>query len=68
LVALEIDPEPLQLARKAWKSAEVESKIDLRVGPADVSLAQLIKDSPSSFDFIFIGRKMNLFLNQSDGL
>lgn len=54
LVALETDPEPLELAKTAWKTAEVESKIDLQIGPADVSLAKLVKESPSSFDFVFI--------------
>lgn len=54
LIALEADSEPLELAKKVWERAGVDSKIELRLAPAAVSLASLIKEEAGTFDFVFI--------------
>ncbi|KAK9808865.1 hypothetical protein WJX72_005422 [[Myrmecia] bisecta] len=55
LVACEKDPAPLELAKRYWKEAEVDSKIDLRVGAALDSLHALLEEGHAdSFDFAFV--------------
>ncbi|KXZ49246.1 hypothetical protein GPECTOR_22g838 [Gonium pectorale] len=56
LVALDRDERPLELAKRFWKLAGVEERIELRVGPALASLEQLLeRDGPGSYDMAFIG-------------
>ena len=55
LVACDLSDEYTRVARRYWKEAGVEQKIDLRLGPALESLEALIDEGQSeSFDFAFI--------------
>uniref|UniRef100_A0A0G4HVQ0 Caffeoyl-CoA O-methyltransferase n=1 Tax=Chromera velia CCMP2878 TaxID=1169474 RepID=A0A0G4HVQ0_9ALVE len=56
LVCLDITDEYLEDGKAAWKKAGVESKIDLRIGPALESLDQMLKEAgeTGTFDFAFI--------------
>jgi caffeoyl-CoA O-methyltransferase len=53
-VCLDISKEFTDLARVYWKDAGVESKIDLRIGPALESMDKIIAAKDAPFDFIFI--------------
>ncbi len=54
LVALDVSPEWTAIARRYWSEAGVANKIDLRLGPALDSLAQLAREGGAAFDFAFI--------------
>lgn len=55
LVACDISEEYTAVARRYWREAGVDGKIDLRIGPGVDTLDQLIADGQSgSFDFAFI--------------
>jgi len=55
VVACEISAEYAAVARRWWKEAGVEGKIDLRLGPAVETLDRLLAERPTdSFDFAFI--------------
>lgn len=55
MVACDISPEWTATARKYWVAAKVADKIDLRIGPATVTLDELIRSGKAgSFDFAFI--------------
>ncbi|MES1187124.1 MAG: class I SAM-dependent methyltransferase [Myxococcales bacterium] len=55
LVACDVSEEWTNVARRYWREAGVESKIDLRVGPALQTLdALLAAGQAGSFDFAFI--------------
>lgn len=51
IVACDVSPEYTSVARRYWKEAGVESKVDLRLGPALETLRSLGEDV---FDFAFI--------------
>jgi predicted O-methyltransferase YrrM len=53
ITALDISEEYTSVARRYWKKAGVEGKIDLRIGPALESLDRLTKEG-AGFDFAFI--------------
>ncbi len=53
VVACDINKEYTDIARRYWKEAGVEKKIDLRIGPAAETLAGLVKEK-ALFDFAFI--------------
>jgi len=54
-VACDVNEQWTDIAKKYWKRALVDSKIDLRLAPAAETLNALIADGQSnSFDFIFI--------------
>jgi len=55
IVALDVSEEWTSIARRYWKQAGVDSKIDLRLGPALDALDALIAQGKSaSFDLAFI--------------
>jgi O-methyltransferase len=55
LVACEINDEWAAIAKRFWKEAGVEDKIDLRIGPALDTLKKLAREfGKNSFDLAFI--------------
>ncbi len=55
LVACDVSHEWTQVARQFWREAGVDSRIDLRLQPALVTLGQLLADGHAgAFDFAFI--------------
>jgi predicted O-methyltransferase YrrM len=54
LVALDVSEDFTNRARKYWKEAGVERKIDLRIGPAIAALDAMIAAGEGPFDFAFI--------------
>jgi len=55
LVACDINKEYTEVARRYWKEAKVDHKIDLRIAPAVETLEHLISNGESgSFDFAFL--------------
>lgn len=54
LIACEVDPERAETARRNFAGAGVESRIELRVGPAAETLAELEGDGGEPFDLAFI--------------
>ena len=55
VIACDRDPEATALARRYWKEAGVEHKIDFHLAPALETLDQLIEQGQAnSFDFAFI--------------
>jgi predicted O-methyltransferase YrrM len=55
LVACDLSEEWTNVARRYWREAGVESKIELRLGPARATLDTLIEAGQAgSFDFAFI--------------
>jgi len=54
-VACDVSEEWTNIAKKYWKEANVDKKIDLRIAPASETLELLIADGQGeSYDFIFI--------------
>ena len=54
IIACDISEEYTSVARRYWKEAGIDSKIDLRIGPALGTLDELTKDQSGTFDFAFI--------------
>lgn len=54
LVACDVNDEWTSIARRYWSEAGVRHKIDLRLGPALDTLAQLRREGAGLFDFAFI--------------
>lgn len=55
IVACDVSEEYTTIARRYWKAAGVEQKIDLRIGPAVETLDDLLKHGQQgTFDFAFI--------------
>ena len=54
LVACDVSDEWTSIARRYWSEAGVRHKIDLRLGPALDTLAQLRREGGGPFDFAFI--------------
>jgi caffeoyl-CoA O-methyltransferase len=55
IVACDVSDEYTRVARRYWKEAGVEKKIDLRLAPATETLDALLKDGQAgTYDFAFI--------------
>lgn len=54
LVALDVSKEFTDIARGHWKEADVDRRIDLRIGPGLASLDKMIAAREGPFDFAFI--------------
>ena len=55
LVCCDVSDEWTQVARRYWREAKLADKIDLRIAPANDTLAALAHDpGPDSFDFAFV--------------
>jgi predicted O-methyltransferase YrrM len=54
VVCLDVSEEFTDRARKYWKAAGVDSKIDLRLGPAVEAMDKMIATGEGPFDFVFI--------------
>src|SRR5262249_40648985 len=55
IIACDISDEYTSIARRYWREAGVENKIDLRLAPAIDTLSALLADGQqNSFDFAFI--------------
>ena len=57
LVALDVSEEYTSVARRYWREAGVEDKIDLRLGDARKTLAELVhheREGAGTFDFAFV--------------
>lgn len=55
LVACDVSEEYTSVARRYWKEAGVEDRIDLRIGPAADTLKKLLDErGGGTFDFAFI--------------
>ncbi len=54
LICCDVSEEYTSIARNYWRRAGLESKIELRLGPAVATLDALIDAKVPEFDFIFI--------------
>jgi predicted O-methyltransferase YrrM len=55
LLTLDVNPDWVELGRRAWREAGVEGRIEVRFGPALTSLDRLLDEGRAgSFDLIFI--------------
>jgi len=55
LIACDVSEEWTNIAKRYWKQAGLENKIELKLAPAIETLDNLLKDKQhNSFDFIFI--------------
>jgi predicted O-methyltransferase YrrM len=54
VIACDINREWTDIAKRYWRQAGVEDRIDLRIAPAKKTLEALIEENSKSFDFAFI--------------
>jgi len=54
VVACDVSREWTDIARRYWRKAGVEDKIELHLAPAKQTLESLIEEGAASFDFAFI--------------
>lgn len=54
IVCCDISEEWTSIARRYWKLAKVEKKIDLRLAPALRTLDELVRKEKAKYDFAFI--------------
>jgi caffeoyl-CoA O-methyltransferase len=64
IIACDISDEYTTRARRCWREAGVEDRIDLRLGPALETLDQLLADGQAgTFDFAFIDADKGNYAN-----
>lgn len=78
LVTCDITDRWMSIAENYWKRADVVDRIDVRIGAAERTMAELlIQDGPGSYDFVFIDAdktsyrryyELGLSLLREDGL
>ena len=55
IIACDINKEYTEVAQRFWQEAGVENKIELRLGLAEETLAEVLKkEGPNTFDMAFI--------------
>lgn len=68
LVTLELDPRHAEVAQTNLARAGVADRVEVRVGPAAASLAQLASEGVEPFDFIFIDADKPGYVAYLDGV
>jgi predicted O-methyltransferase YrrM len=66
LLACDISDTYTHIARRYWSAANVQNKIELRLGKAIDTLDQLLTQSPEPFDFAFIDADKGNYANYFD--
>jgi predicted O-methyltransferase YrrM len=66
LICCDVSEEYTKVARDYWRRAGLESKIELRLGPAVATLDALIEASVPEFDFVFIDADKVNYANYYD--
>jgi predicted O-methyltransferase YrrM len=62
IVACDVSAEWTDMARRFWREAGVDSKIELRLQPALLTLEELAHESAEPFDFAFIDADKTSYL------
>jgi caffeoyl-CoA O-methyltransferase len=63
LICCDVSEEYTSIARNYWRRAGLESKIELRLGPAVATLDALIEAKVPEFDFVFIDADKTNYAN-----
>jgi caffeoyl-CoA O-methyltransferase len=66
LICCDVSEEYTKVARDYWRRAGLESKIELRLGPAVATLDALIEAEVEAFDFAFIDADKTNYANYYD--
>jgi predicted O-methyltransferase YrrM len=66
LICCDVSEEYTSIARDYWRRAGLESKIELRLGPAVATLDALIETDAPEFDFVFIDADKTNYSNYYD--
>jgi predicted O-methyltransferase YrrM len=66
LICCDVSEEYTKVARDYWRRAGLESKIELRLGPAVATLDALIAANVELFDFVFIDADKTNYSNYYD--
>jgi predicted O-methyltransferase YrrM len=66
LICCDVSEEYTSIARDYWRRAGLESKIELRLGPALATLDALIETGAPEFDFVFIDADKTNYSNYYD--
>ena len=66
LICCDVSEEYTKVARNYWRRAGLESKIELRLGPAVATLDALIEANVPEFDFVFIDADKTNYGNYYD--
>ncbi len=54
LITLEIDPQHAEIARRNFARAELNGRVELRLGSAHATLPTLVDDPAAPFDLVFV--------------
>jgi predicted O-methyltransferase YrrM len=66
LICCDVSEEYTKVARNYWRRAGLESKIELRLGPALATLDALVEAQVEPFDFVFIDADKTNYANYYD--